>query len=39
VAFGGEPLDDRAQALCDTGSRIADAVIVDQENTHERAIG
>ena len=33
----GEPLDDRAQALRDAGDRIADAVIVHQQEAHDRA--
>jgi hypothetical protein len=34
VSRVGQPLHDGPQALRDTGNRIADAVVVDQEKTH-----
>jgi hypothetical protein len=34
----GEPFDDRPQALRDPGNRVADAVIVHQEEAHDRSV-
>jgi hypothetical protein len=38
VAGIGQPLDDRAQALRDAGGRVADAVIVGQQESHRPSV-
>jgi hypothetical protein len=38
VARFGEPLDDRAKAVCHPRGGIADAVVVDEEKAHARSI-